>query len=60
MSASSGRNAGILVDCGADDHVCPTNFASSTPLGPVKGGMLYDAQGHMIEAHGTGTDEART
>ena len=53
--APSGRNARILVDSGADKHVCPTNFASATPLGPVKGGMLFDAQGHMISAHGTRT-----
>ena len=26
-----------------------------TPLGPTKGGTLYDAQGHMIEPHGTRT-----
>ena len=53
VSVSSGRNARILVDSGADAHVWPTNFASATPLGPAKGGMLYDAQGRMIEAHGT-------
>ena len=55
VSASSGRNARILVDSGADEHVCPTDFASATPLGPIKGGTLHDAQGHMIEAHGTRT-----
>ena len=32
VSAPSGRNALILADSG--------------PLGPAKGGMLYDAQGH--------------
>ena len=31
------------------------DFASATPLGPTKGGTLYDAQGHMIEAYGTRT-----
>ena len=55
MSASSGRNAEFLVDSGADEHVCPTDFASATPLGPTKGGTLNDAQGLMIEAHGTRT-----
>ena len=33
----------------------PTDFASAALLGPTKGGTLYDAQGHMIEAHGTRT-----
>ena len=55
MNASSGRNAGILVDSGADEHVCPTDFASATHLGPAKGDTFYDAQGDMIEAHGTRT-----
>ena len=55
VGASSGRNARILVDRGADEHVRPTDFASATPLGPTKGSMLYDAQGHVIEAHGTRT-----
>ena len=49
MNALSGRNAGILVDSGADEHV------SVTPVGPAKGDTFYDAQGHMIEAHGTRT-----
>ena len=45
VSASRGRNARILVDSGADEHECRTNFASATPLGPDKGGMVYDAHG---------------
>ena len=45
----------ILVDSGADEHVCPKSFASAPPLGLVKGGTLHDAQGHVIEAHGTRT-----
>ena len=49
MNALSGRNAGILVDSGADEHV------SVTPLGPAKGDTFYDAQGDMIEAHGRRT-----
>ena len=53
--ASCGRNARILVDSGADEHLCPTNFASTTPLRLAKGGMRYGAQGHRIEAHGTRT-----
>ena len=53
MSASSGRNARILVDSGSDEHVCPTDFASATHLGPTKGCTLQDTQGHMSEAHGT-------
>ena len=53
VSAPIGRNARILVDSGAHEHVCPTNFASATRLGPTKGGMLCDA--HMIDAHGTRT-----
>ena len=55
VGASSGRNARILVDRGADEHVCPTDFASATPLGPTKGSMLYDAQGDVIGDHGTRT-----
>ena len=55
VSVSSGRNARILVDSGADEHVCPTDFASAAPLGLAKGGMLYYVQEHMIEAHGTRT-----
>ena len=39
-SASSERNARNLVDSSADEHACPTNFASATPLRPAKGGML--------------------
>ena len=41
VSASSGRNVRVLVDSGADKHVCPMSFASATPLGATKGGMLY-------------------
>ena len=55
VSASSRRNARILVDSGADEHVCPTDFAASTPLRPAKGGTPCDAQGHMIEARSTRT-----
>ena len=55
MCASCERSARILVASGADEHVCPTNFASATPLRLAKGGMLHGAQGHMIEAHGTRT-----
>ena len=36
-----------------NEHVCPTSFETATPLGLAKGGMLHDAQGHMIEVHGT-------
>ena len=54
-SALSRRDARILVDSGPDEHVCPTDFAPATPLGPTKGGTLCDAQGHMIEAHGSRT-----
>ena len=53
VSTSKGRKARILVDSGADEHVCPTDFASATLLEPNKGGTFNDAQGHMIEAHGT-------
>ena len=55
MGASSERNARILVDSGADEHVCPTDLASATPLRPATGSMLCDAQGHLLEAHGTRT-----
>ena len=55
VGASSGRNARFLVGRGADEHVCPTDFASATLLGPTKGSMLFDAQQHVIEAHGTRT-----
>ena len=55
VGASSGRNARILVHRGAEEHVCPTDFASATHLGQTKCSMLYDAQGHVIEAHGTRT-----
>ena len=37
VSASSGRNVRVLVDSGADKHVCPMSFASATPLGPAQG-----------------------
>ena len=47
MGASSGRNARILVDRGADEHVCPTDFASAPPLEPTNCSMLYEAQGHV-------------
>ena len=49
VTALGGRNASIWVHSGADEHVCPTNFASATLLGPAKGGMLYDAQGHKMK-----------
>ena len=55
VGASSGRNARMLFDSGADEHVCPTDFASATELGSTKGSMLHDAQGHVIKAHGTRT-----
>ena len=55
VSAPSGRDARILVDSVADERVCPKSFASAPPLGPAMGGTLYDAQGHMIEAHGMRT-----
>ena len=50
-----GAYARILVGSGADHHVCPTNFASPTPLKTTKNSSLCGAQGHMIEAHGTKT-----
>ena len=53
VSATSGRDARILVDSGTDAHVCPTSFATATFLAVAKGGMLYDAQRYKIEAHGT-------
>ena len=34
----------IVVDCGADEHVCPQQFVAGAPLGLVRGGLLYDAQ----------------
>ena len=37
VNASSGRNARILVDSGADEHVCP-DFASAAALRQTKGG----------------------
>ena len=49
------ENARILVDSGADEHVCLTSFTTATLLGRAKGGTLYDAQGHKIEACGTRT-----
>ena len=55
VSATSGRDARILVDSGTDAHVCPTSFATATFLAVAKGGMLYDAQRYKIEAHGTRT-----
>ena len=55
MRPSKGRYARILVDSGLDEHVCPTDFASPTPLGPTKVGTLYDAQGHIIVAPSTRT-----
>ena len=55
MSAPSGRDARLLVDSGADEQVCPTSFATATPLQPAKGGMHHDAQGQKIEADGTRT-----
>ena len=36
--ASKKRNARILVDFGADEHVCPTDVASPTPLPSTEGG----------------------
>ena len=44
------KNARILFDSGAAEH-----FAWR----PTNGGTLYDAQGHMIEAHGTRTGYVR-
>ena len=58
-SASSGRNARILVDSGADEQVSPTDFASASLLGFTKGGTLHDAQGRMVEARGTRTEHMR-
>ena len=33
----------MLVDFGADEHVCPQQFVAGALLGPVRGGPLYDA-----------------
>ena len=59
QNRSSGADGDSLwiftVDSGAYEHVSPTDFASATPLEPTKGSMLCDAQGHVIEAHGTRT-----
>ena len=54
MGVSSGLNARILVDSGADEYVCPTDFASPAPRAD-QSSMLYDAEGHVIEAHDTRT-----
>ena len=35
--ASSGRNVRVLVDSGADIHVCPMSFASATLIGTNQG-----------------------
>ena len=37
----SGRSVRILVDSGADEHVCPTDVAPGTLLRPTKGVALY-------------------
>ena len=37
VRAPSGRNARILFESGADEHVCPTDLASAAPLGVVQG-----------------------
>ena len=37
VGAPSGRNARILFESGADEHVCPTDLASATPLGADQG-----------------------
>ena len=54
VSASRGRNARIFSDSVADEHDCPTDFASATPLKPTNVAPC-DAQEHTIEAHGTRT-----
>ena len=44
--AVSAPSARILVDGGADEHECPTSFATATPLEPAKGGMLRRLDKH--------------
>ena len=45
--------ARILVDSGADEHVCPWDYAGGAVTGPALGGKLFDAQGGEIERGGT-------
>ena len=49
VSASSGRYARVLARS-ADEQM---DFASAALLRPTKGGTLYEAKEHMIEAHST-------
>ena len=43
----------VLIDSGADEHVCPMDFMQSVPLRKATGGIMNDAQGNRIPEHGT-------
>ena len=43
----------VLIDSGADEHVCPVDFMTSVPLHKSTGGIMHDAQGNCIPEQGT-------
>ena len=50
-----GESVKVLVDSGADEHVCPRGYASLAATSSTTWGTLYDAQGNVIKATGTRT-----
>ncbi len=43
----------VLIDSGADEHVCPIDFMTGVPLHKSTGGIMHDAQGNRIPEQGT-------
>ena len=43
----------LLVDSGADDHICHPDFATEFPLKKSAGVKLRDVQGNPLSHHGT-------
>ena len=44
----------LLLDSGADEHICRPTFAADTVVDqPAEGGVLRDVQGNALEQHGS-------
>ena len=53
MNSPRGPAGTLLVDSGADDHICHPDFAKEFPLKKCAGVTLRDVQGNPLTHHGT-------
>ena len=53
LSSPRGPAGTLLVDCGADDHICHPDFAKEFPMKNGAGMTLRDVQGNPLSHHST-------